>query len=105
MLIPCPEFHITYTHVNTLPQKLANIVNLMKLFTENEPKQLWKGQCYSLTIWNGNLVCGGDKVISIWNSNRECIMKLKGHTRGIWSLVVWNEFLVSGSTDDTIRIW
>ena len=57
-----------------------------------------------LTIWNGNLVCGEIKVIWIWNSNRECIMELKGHTNFISCLVEWNEFLVSGSEYETIRI-
>ena len=72
--------------------------------TENESKEIFKEICASLTIWNGNIVCGGFKVISIFHSNMECIMELNGHTGGIQCLVVWNELLVSGE-DNTIRHW
>jgi len=32
-------------------------------------------------------------------------MELKGHTSTIWCLIEWNKFLISGSYDNTIRIW
>ena len=73
--------------------------------TESESKQLWKEHCFAVTIWNGNLACGGCDVISIWNSDEKCIMEVKGNTDSIWCLVEWNEYLVSGSGDKTIQIW
>lgn len=75
------------------------------LTKENESKELWNKGCYCVTIWNGNLVCGGYGVISIWNSEEKCIMELKEHIGWINSLVEWNELLVSGSEDKTIKLW
>ena len=73
--------------------------------TKSESKRLWNERCYSLCIWKDNLVCGGYKVISIWNSNEELIMELKGNIGYINCVIEWNEYLVSGSNDNTIRIW
>lgn len=48
-----------------------------------------------------------DKQIKIWNINTgDCLKTLKGHSNTICCLkVLFNERLVSGSSDDTIKLW
>ena len=45
----------------------------------------------------------------IWNflftRNYECVKTLKGHSDTVRSLAILGENIISGSNDDTIKIW
>lgn len=47
--------------------------NTVHLTTENVSREIFNLNCCSLVIWNGNLVCGGSRGITIWNSDQICI--------------------------------
>ena len=50
---------------------------------------------------------GNDPVIRLWNLQGECLAELKGHQRGVQSLVCCprNHCLISVSDDETIQVW
>ena len=64
--------------------------------------------CTSLRGGEGRGVSGGwDHTLRIWDmSNGTCIRVLEGHTNGVNCCSMLNDYiLISGSNDDTIRIW
>lgn len=49
---------------------------------------------------------GEDKIIKLWDvMNMQCIGNLLGHKKGVYCLVNFNKFLISGSSDFFIKIW
>ena len=67
-----------------------------------------EGSVSLLVLRNGDLVCGSKKVIYIWDTDNWFIKKiLEGHESWVWSLVQLanDNFLASGSSDDSIKIW
>lgn len=45
-------------------------------------------------------------VIQVWDLDTlECLMTLNGHTGEVTSLICWSDFLLSGASDCTIKIW
>jgi F-box and WD-40 domain protein CDC4 len=50
--------------------------------------------------------CSDDHMILIFDiTNGTLLRKLAGHEGGIWALQYWNNILVTGSTDRSVRIW
>jgi WD40 repeat protein len=47
----------------------------------------------------------GDKIISAGASGQLRIYNLAGHTGDVWSIAIQGDRLVSGSSDQTIRVW
>lgn len=59
---------------------------------------------------DGSLIsCGNDATIRYWNDDGECIKELHGHNNYIYTISInhsiGNDILVSGSEDNTIRMW
>ena len=60
--------------------------------------------CYS--IYKNMIVSGGSNGrLKIYNFEGKEIANLLGHTGGVWTIAVNGDRLVSGSDDQTIRIW
>ncbi|KAI8891784.1 WD40-repeat-containing domain protein, partial [Globomyces pollinis-pini] len=58
--------------------------------------------------YNGeNIMYASDAgTIHIYNATRgELVRTLEGHEGGVWALQYWQNILVSGSTDRTVRVW
>lgn len=55
---------------------------------------------------NGLIVSGGnDGCLNVYNLNAELIGVLTGHTGTVWSIAAADNILVSGSSDQTIKLW
>ncbi|XP_058740392.1 zinc finger CCCH domain-containing protein 48-like isoform X1 [Vicia villosa] len=47
-----------------------------------------------------------DQSIKVWDLDKfECKMTLNAHTGEVTSLICWDKFLLSGSSDCTIKVW
>lgn len=55
---------------------------------------------YIVTAYNYN---NGD--IEIWRIKGQHVMTLQGHTQPVTCFLLWNDLLISGSADESIRIW
>jgi WD40 repeat protein len=62
---------------------------------------------YSLVVWNSKIVCGlNDGEINVIKNNNWKVRKIfKEHTNGVSCLLVWKDFLFSGSSDTTVKVW
>jgi WD40 repeat protein len=57
--------------------------------------------------------CGGkddngddDGTVRVFDpSTWECVDVLRGHTNGVWRLLVWQGKLITASFNDTIKVW
>lgn len=50
--------------------------------------------------------CGDDHHIMLWNpTTNKFIRSLTGHDQKVTCLTIWNDYLISGSSDNTIKIW
>ena len=65
-----------------------------------------------LAVLDGMVYCAGmdartnaDTVRVLDASTWECVDVLRGHTRCIYQLVVWQDKLISASYDKTIKVW
>ncbi|KAM5558772.1 hypothetical protein ABKV19_020454 [Rosa sericea] len=48
----------------------------------------------------------GDNTIKVWDlETLQCVATLSGHSGVVTSLVCWDQFLISGSLDCTIKVW
>jgi len=57
-------------------------------------------------FWRDKIVSGGNNgKLAIYDLNGNQIANLVGHTGTIWSISIQGDRLVSGSSDQTIRIW
>jgi WD40 repeat protein len=60
--------------------------------------------CYGW--WGEHIVSGGmNGHLKIYNQNGEEVANLIGHTGEVWSIALYGDRLVSGSSDQTIRVW
>ncbi len=60
--------------------------------------------CYG--FYGNHIVSGGaGGQLLIYNLSGEVVAKLVGHTSDIWSIALDGDRLVSGSSDQTIRVW
>ncbi len=55
---------------------------------------------------NGNIVSGGDNgYLAIYNKDGEELAKLIGHEGGVLALAIEGDRLLSGSSDQTLKLW
>ncbi len=75
------------------------VTSITKDFTDGN-----RHNCYS--IYKDMIVSGGSNGrLKIYNFEGKKIADLVGHTGGVWSIAVDGDRLVSGSDDQSIRIW
>jgi len=64
----------------------------------------YRHNCYG--FYKNYIVSGGvSGVLKIYNLNGEDIASLLGHTGEIWDIAVYGDILVSGSDDQTLKVW
>jgi WD40 repeat protein len=64
----------------------------------------YRHNCYG---WYGNLIISGgvNGQLKVYNKNGEELASLVAHTAEVWSIAIDGDRLVSGSSDQTIRVW
>ncbi|XP_012575123.1 zinc finger CCCH domain-containing protein 48-like [Cicer arietinum] len=61
-----------------------------------------------LAVGGDKMLCSGskDQSIKVWDLDTlECKMTLNAHTDAVTSLIWWDNYLLSGSSDCTIHVW
>ncbi len=89
---------ILYTRISTLL-----IPSLQQPYAEGHLGYIW-----TLHSWNAStlLSAGRDCSIKVWNEHGQCIQRLTGHENSVLCLAkLTDTHLLSGSRDQTIRIW
>jgi WD40 repeat protein len=61
---------------------------------------------YGLAVYNEYLYsASADGNVSVFDANYNCVTTWKGHTDEIWQLILWQDRIVSGSRNKTVRSW
>ncbi|CAH2077980.1 unnamed protein product [Thlaspi arvense] len=88
------------------PWLLVGMPNLVKAWNIQNNADLSLsgpvGQVYSLAVGT-DLLFAGTQVWSL--DNLQCIQTLTEHTSVVMSLICWDQFLLSCSLDNTVKIW
>lgn len=59
-----------------------------------------------MVLWSHNLLCIAAQMLHIWNANTgELMRKLQGHTMLVRCVRFNSQYVVSGSYDNTVRVW
>ncbi|KAI6705984.1 hypothetical protein NL676_008946 [Syzygium grande] len=57
----------------------------------------------TVMVWKGGSI---DRTIRVWDLHTlECVQELVGHTDVVMSLLCWDEYLISCSLDQTVKVW
>ena len=61
---------------------------------------------YSVATSDDLIVCGlRDYTVQVWHSNGSFLRTFKGHTEAVGSVAIWGTTIVSGSDDNTVKVW
>lgn len=111
--ITSAELTSTIQQLHTLPQPIASCIKYdFKWKPSNFTRTLLKGHrdislyciLHKQTLVSPDSLKHGN--INTWDlSTGECIKTLVGHTNNVRALVSYNDKLISGSNDCTIKIW
>ncbi len=100
--IPAKNQHFRETYQNA--QLLYS--NLTKGLCNFKTFCVCESPFVSLATLGNQLILAEAGTIAIWNlENKTYEMKLIGHTSTVSSLTTWNDKIISGSEDKTIKIW
>ncbi|KAL0434748.1 UNVERIFIED_CONTAM: Zinc finger CCCH domain-containing protein 17 [Sesamum radiatum] len=73
-----------------------------------EKRKEHDGAICSLVLGSNNRLYSGsrDGTIRVWDrQNLQCLHTLYGHTRDVMALICWDNYLLSASLDNTLKIW
>ncbi|KAL0282430.1 UNVERIFIED_CONTAM: Zinc finger CCCH domain-containing protein 17 [Sesamum radiatum] len=73
-----------------------------------EQRKEHHGAVCSLVLGSNNRLYSGsrDGTIRVWDrQNLQCLHTLYGHTRDVMAIICWDNYLLSASLDNTLKIW
>ncbi|KAL0458460.1 UNVERIFIED_CONTAM: Zinc finger CCCH domain-containing protein 48 [Sesamum latifolium] len=73
-----------------------------------EKRKEHNGAICSLVLGSNNRLYSGsrDGTIRVWDrQNLQCLHTLYGHTRDVMAVICWDNYLLSASLDNTLKIW